>query len=99
MTITYKTQGVCARSITFDKDESGKITNISFDGGCNGNLKAISKLCDGMTADEIVANTDGISEVNAADIEDVQIYNLQGVRMNSLKKGLNIVNGKKIVIK
>ena len=55
MTTTYKTQGVCARSITFDKDESGKITNISFEGGCNGNLKAISKLCDGMTADEIAA--------------------------------------------
>ena len=59
MTITYKTQGVCSRSITFDKDESGKITNISFDGGCNGNLKAISKLCDGMTADEIVAKLKG----------------------------------------
>jgi len=52
-----------------------------------------------ISADAIVANTDGISEVNAADIKDVQIYNLQGVRMNSLKKGLNIVNGKKIVIK
>ena len=55
MTTTYKTQGVCARSITFDKDESGKITNISFEGGCNGNLKAIYKLCEGMTADEIAA--------------------------------------------
>ncbi|MBQ4238320.1 MAG: TSCPD domain-containing protein, partial [Ruminococcus sp.] len=30
-----------------------RIHNISFDGGCNGNLKAISRLCDGMTADEI----------------------------------------------
>ena len=59
MTITYKTQGVCSRSITFDKDESGKITNISFDGGCNGNLKAISKLCDGMTAEEISAKLKG----------------------------------------
>ena len=59
MTRTYKTQGVCARSITFDKDESGKITNISFEGGCNGNLKAISKLCDGMTAEEISAKLKG----------------------------------------
>ena len=71
MTITYKTQGVCARSITFDKDESGKITNISFDGGCNGNLKAISKLCDGMTADEIVSklkgNTCGMKSTSCAD--------------------------------
>ena len=71
MTITYKTQGVCARSITFDKDESGKITNISFDGGCNGNLKAISKLCEGMTADEIVSklkgNTCGFKSTSCAD--------------------------------
>ena len=71
MTITYKTQGVCARSITFDKDESGKITNISFEGGCNGNLKAISKLCDGMTADEIAAklkgNTCGMKSTSCAD--------------------------------
>ena len=59
MQITYKTKGTCARSITFDKDESGKITNISFDGGCNGNLKAISKLCDGMTAEEISAKLKG----------------------------------------
>ena len=71
MIITYKTQGVCARSITFDKDESGKITNISFEGGCNGNLKAISKLCDGMTADEIAAklkgNTCGFKSTSCAD--------------------------------
>ena len=71
MTITYKTQGVCARSITFDKDESGKISNISFEGGCNGNLKAISKLCEGMTADEIAAklkgNTCGFKSTSCAD--------------------------------
>ena len=59
MQITYKTKGTCSRSITFDKDENGIITNISFEGGCNGNLKAISKLCDGMTADEIAAKLKG----------------------------------------
>lgn len=59
MTITYKTQGVCARTITFDKSEDGVITNISFEGGCNGNLKAVSKLCDGMKAEEIAAKLSG----------------------------------------
>lgn len=59
MTITYKTQGVCAQTITFDKAEDGTITNISFVGGCNGNLKAISKLCDGMKAEEIAAKLAG----------------------------------------
>ena len=71
MQITYKTKGTCARSITFDKDENGKITNISFEGGCDGNLKAISKLCDGMTAQEIVAklkgNTCGYKSTSCAD--------------------------------
>lgn len=41
----------------------------------------------------------GISNVNVVNVKDMQIYNLQGVRLNSLQKGLNIVNGKKIVIK
>ena len=59
MQITYKTKGTCSRSITFDKDENGIITNISFEGGCNGNLKAISRLCEGMTAQEIAAKLKG----------------------------------------
>lgn len=59
MTITYKTQGVCTQTITFDKADDGTITNISFVGGCNGNLKAISKLCDGMKAEEIAAKLAG----------------------------------------
>ena len=47
----------------------------------------------------ISANASGISNVNAADVKGVQIYNLQGIRLNSVQKGLNIVNGKKINIK
>lgn len=41
----------------------------------------------------------GIAEVNAANAEHVVIYNLQGVRQSRLQKGINIVNGKKVVIK
>ena len=59
MTINYKTRGVCAQTITFDKADDGTITNISFVGGCNGNLKAVSKLCDGMKAEEIAAKLAG----------------------------------------
>ncbi len=59
MTHTYKTCGTCATQIQFDKDENGVITNISFTGGCNGNLKAISKLVDGMKAEEIAAKLSG----------------------------------------
>lgn len=53
MTKTYKTKDTCASMITFDKADDGTITNISFTGGCNGNLKAISKLLDGKKAEEI----------------------------------------------
>ena len=71
MDVTYKTKGTCSRSISFTKNDDGTITNISFEGGCNGNLKAISKLCDGMTADEIAAklkgNTCGFKSTSCAD--------------------------------
>ena len=59
MEITYKTHGTCARSITFTKNDDDTISNISFEGGCSGNLKAVSKLCDGMKAEEISAKLKG----------------------------------------
>lgn len=48
--ISYKTTGVCARTIDYDLDENGKIYNLRFEGGCNGNLKAIGKLLEGTDA-------------------------------------------------
>ena len=53
--ITYNTTGTCARVIHFERDEENCIHNISFEGGCNGNLKAVAKLCEGMKAEEISA--------------------------------------------
>lgn len=52
MEFQYQTTGVCAKTITFDID-GDVIRNVSFAGGCNGNLKAISILVEGMTVDEI----------------------------------------------
>ncbi len=51
--VTYITRGVCARKINF-KIEDGKLYDVSFEGGCNGNLKAIGKLVEGMDAMEVV---------------------------------------------
>ena len=59
MTHVYKTENTCATQIQFDKDENGVITNIAFTNGCNGNLKAISKLLDGMKAEDIAAKLAG----------------------------------------
>ena len=70
MNYSYRPSGVCAQNISFDID-GDKITNVSFLGGCNGNLKAISKLVDGMTVDEIenklLGNTCGFKPTSCAD--------------------------------
>lgn len=60
MTYTYKTKGTCSRAITFDID-NGVVTNIKFQGGCNGNLQGIARLCEGKKADEIIKAVSGIS--------------------------------------
>ena len=46
MRYSYQTQMVCANQINFDLNDN-IVTNIEFVGGCDGNLKAISKLVDG----------------------------------------------------
>ncbi len=55
---TYKTRGVCARQIDFEL-EDGALREVRFTGGCDGNLRAISKLIDGMPADEVVELLEG----------------------------------------
>ena len=45
----YTTQGTCSRKISFDII-GGKVHNVSFMGGCNGNLKGISALIEGRPA-------------------------------------------------
>lgn len=63
-------QGVCPMSVSFDL-EGDIVTNISFLGGCNGNLKAISTLVDGWTVDQITeklaGNTCGFKQTSCAD--------------------------------
>ncbi len=51
---TYKTKGTCSRSISFEIGEDGRLSALSFEGGCNGNLKGISRLCIGMKPEEII---------------------------------------------
>lgn len=52
MDYKYKTRMVCSTEINFTLD-GDKVHNVSFKGGCNGNLKAVSKLVDGMTVEQI----------------------------------------------
>lgn len=59
MKYTYKTKGTCSSQITFDID-GDIITNVVFTGGCNGNLKAVPKLVDGLTVEQIESKIKGI---------------------------------------
>ena len=67
---TYKTTGVCSTLIDFDIEDN-KVYNVKYTGGCNGNLKAISKLVDGMTVEQIEeklkGNTCGFKSTSCAD--------------------------------
>ena len=52
MDYTYRTKGTCSREISFELD-GDRVKNVHFVGGCDGNLKAVAKLVDGMTVEQI----------------------------------------------
>ena len=57
--MVYKTRGTCSTQILFDVKD-GKLTDVSYVGGCNGNLKGISSLVIGMKAEDAIARLKGI---------------------------------------
>lgn len=71
MKFNYQTQGVCSTCIDFELENDGTVKNVAYTGGCNGNLKAISKLVDGMPADKVIeilkGNTCGLKKTSCAD--------------------------------
>lgn len=60
MEYIYKTKGTCSTQIKLDIEDD-VVTNVSFTGGCNGNLKAIPALVNGLTVDEIEKKLSGIT--------------------------------------
>ena len=54
----YKTSGTCSQRILFDIKD-GKVRNVQFIGGCNGNLKGIGALVEGMDVSDIIARLEG----------------------------------------
>lgn len=55
----YKTKGTCSQLIQFDLDGT-KVRNVSFVGGCNGNLKGIGRLVEGMEAQDVIDKLQGV---------------------------------------
>ena len=58
MQFTYTTKGTCSREILFEI-EDGKLKNVQFIGGCNGNLKGICSLVEGMDVQEVISRLEG----------------------------------------
>ena len=59
MQFECKTKGTCSQRIYF-RIEDGKVYDVEFLGGCNGNLQGIGKLVEGMEIDEVISRLDGI---------------------------------------
>ena len=59
MQFEYKTKGTCSQKIFFDI-EDGILKNVQFLGGCNGNLKGICSLVEGMNVQEVISRIEGI---------------------------------------
>lgn len=55
----YRPSGVCSQMINFDIEDN-KVKNVSFAGGCSGNLQGISRLIEGMDVDEAISRIEGI---------------------------------------
>lgn len=59
MQFEYKTKGTCSQKIFFEIQD-GKVHNVEFLSGCNGNLQGIGKLVEGMDVDEVISRIEGI---------------------------------------
>ena len=59
MNFSYKTKGTCSTQIDLEINDN-IVTNVVFYGGCDGNLKAIPRLVDGWTADQIAEKCSGV---------------------------------------
>ena len=55
----YANRGTCSRGVRFDIVD-GRVHNVEFDGGCSGNTQGVSRLAEGMRAEELISRLEGI---------------------------------------
>lgn len=58
MQYEYKTKGTCSQRILFEI-EDGKLHNVQYIGGCNGNLKGIGSLVEGIAVQDVISRLEG----------------------------------------
>lgn len=57
----FTPSGVCSKRIHVELDNNNCVHNVSFVGGCNGNLKGISSLIEGMEVHDAISRLEGIT--------------------------------------
>ena len=60
MKYTYYTHGTCSSQIDLEIDDEGFLKDVTFYGGCHGNLQGISVLLRGMKASDVISKLQGI---------------------------------------
>lgn len=60
MKYEFQPAGTCSRRISFEVDDNGVIGDVSFTGGCNGNLQGIAALVKGRKAEDVIGVLKGI---------------------------------------
>ena len=60
MKYRYQTVGTCSQQIDFEIDDNNVLSNVQFYGGCNGNLKGIGRLVEGMPVADVISRLEGI---------------------------------------
>ena len=60
MKYRYQTVGTCSQQIDFEIDDNNILSNVQFYGGCNGNLKGIGRLVDGMLVSDVISKLEGV---------------------------------------
>lgn len=79
----YRTKGTCARGVSFELDDEKNIHNVQFYGGCNGNLKGIGALVEGMpaaeVAEKVAGTTCGVKSTSCPDQLSMAIREAMGL--------------------
>lgn len=60
MKYRYQTVGTCSQQIDFEIDDNNILSNVQFYDGCNGNLKGIGRLVDGMQVSDVISKLEGV---------------------------------------
>ena len=59
MNYKFRNSGVCSSMVEFDLND-GIVSNVKYTGGCNGNLKGIAAMAEGMKAEDVIKRLEGI---------------------------------------